>query len=83
VVLEHVAELEAGERLAVEQDLAGIDREQPRDHVDQGALAAAIGAEHRHQLAARNIEIEIVVDNGVGKPFGEAANGDMRGGALR
>ena len=51
------------ERLAVEQDLAGVERDQPGDHVDQRALAAAVGPEHRDQFAARDIEIEIVVDD--------------------
>ncbi len=62
IVLEHVAELDLAQRLAVEQDFAGIDRDQPGDHVDQRALAAAVRPEHRDELAARNVEIEVVVD---------------------
>ena len=42
VVLEHVAELDLAQRLAVEQDFAGIGRDQPGDHVDERALAAAV-----------------------------------------
>jgi len=83
IVLKDVTELDLVQRLAVEQDLAGIGRKQSRDHVDQSALAAAVGAEHRHQPAARNIEIEIIVDRGVGKTLGQPAYCDMRSGPLR
>jgi hypothetical protein len=80
IVLEHVAELDLVERLAVEQDFTGIDWKQPGDHVDQRALAAAVRPEYRHQLAARDIEIEIIVDRGVGEALAQAADRDMRRG---
>jgi hypothetical protein len=83
IVLEHIAELDLVERLAVEQDLPGVDRNKPGDHVDQRALAAAVRPEHRDQLAARNVEIEVVVDDGVAEPLGQAADGDMRPGGGR
>ena len=69
IVLEHIAELDVLERPAVEQHLAGIAWKQVGDHVDQRALAAAIRTEHRNELAARQVEIEIVVDDGVGEAF--------------
>src|ERR1700678_1503245 len=50
VVLEHVAECDVADRLAVEQHLAGVHRNQAGDHVDQRALAAAVGAEHGDKL---------------------------------
>ena len=74
VVLEHVAELDLRQQHAVEQDLAGIDRDQPGDHVDQRALAAAVRPEHRDQLAARNVEVELVVDDGLVEALAQAAD---------
>ena len=78
IVLEHVAELDVRERLAVEQDLARIGRNEPGDHVDQRALAAAVGPEHRDQFAARNVEIEVVVDDRLVETLAQAADGDVR-----
>src|SRR5882672_2366459 len=83
IILEYVAKPDPADRLAVEQDLAGIDREKPRDHVDQRALAAAVGSEHRDQFAARNIEVEIVVDRRIREALGQAADRDVGRGALR
>ena len=78
VVLEHVAELDLRQQHAVEQDLAFVDRNEPGDHVDQRALAAAVRPEHGDQFAARNIEIEVVVDDRLVEPLGQAANRHMR-----
>ena len=78
VVLEHVAEFDLPQPHAVEQDLAGVERDQPRDHVDQGALAAAVRPEHRDHLAARNVEIEVVVDDGLAEALAQAPDGDVR-----
>ena len=79
IILEHVAELDVAQRLAVEQDFAGIGRDEPGDHVDQRALAAAVRAEHRDELAARDIEVEAVVDHSVDEVLGQAADGDVGG----
>ncbi|MNN49510.1 hypothetical protein D3C81_1640380 [compost metagenome] len=70
VVLEHVANARVLERLAVEQDLAPVDRNQPRDHVDQRALAAAVGAEHRDDLALRDVQVEVLVQRPAGEVLG-------------
>ena len=77
VVLEHIAELDVAQRLAVEQDFAGIERDQARDHVDQRALAAAVRPEHRDELAARDVEIEAVIDDGVVEALAKPADGDV------
>ena len=78
VVLKHVAEFDLVEPHAVEQDLAGVGRNEAGDDVDQGAFAAAVRPEHRDQFAARNIEIEIVVDDGLVEALAQAADGDVR-----
>ena len=76
VVLEHVGQPRLLDGLAVEQDLAGIERHQAGDHVDQRALAAAVRPEDRDELALRQIEVELVVDDGVVERLAQAANGD-------
>jgi hypothetical protein len=78
VVLEHVAELDLVDGLAIEQDPPGIDRDEPGDHVDERALAAAVGPENRDQLAPRDVEIEIVVDHRLVEALAQAADGDVR-----
>ena len=76
VVLEHVGQPRLLDGLAVEQDLAGIERHQAGDHVDQRALAATVRPEDRDELALRQIEVELVVDDGVVERLAQAANGD-------
>jgi hypothetical protein len=80
VVLEHVADLGLGQALAVEQDLAGVERDQPGDHVDQRALAAAVGAEHGNDLVLRDVEIEVFVQRPAGEVLRQAADGDVGAG---
>ncbi len=65
IVLKNITELDLVEQHAVEQDLTGFRRDEAGDDVDQGAFAAAIRPKHRDQLTTRNIEIEIVVDDGL------------------
>ena len=77
VVLEHVADLGLGQRLAVEQDLPGIDGDEAGDHVDQRGLAAAIGAEDGDDLVFGDVQVEILVQGPAGEILGQAANGDM------
>ena len=77
VVLEHVADLGLGERLAVEQDLAGVDRDQAGDHVDERRLAAAVGPEHRHDPVLGDVEVEVLVQRPAGEVLGEAADRDV------
>src|SRR5262249_11469881 len=79
IVLEYVAELDVAKGFSVEQDFAAVGRDQAGDHVDQRALAAAVWAEDRHQLPTGDVEVEAVVDDGVGEMLGQAADGDVGG----
>ena len=45
--------------LAVDEDAAGRDVEEPRHEVDDGRLARSRAADERHRLAARDLEIEV------------------------
>ena len=47
------------ERLAVELDAALVDRQQPGEAAEQGALAGAVGAEHGDGLAALRGEVDV------------------------
>src|SRR5260370_5277631 len=76
VVLEYVGTPRLLNGLAVEQHLPGIQRQQPGDQVDQGALAAAVRPENRDELTLRQVEVEAVVDDGPVERFAQAANGD-------
>src|SRR3954447_17669054 len=76
VVLEHVGQPGLLDGLAVEQDLTGIDRYQAGYHVDQRALATTVRPEDRDELALRQIEVELVVADGVVERLAQAANGD-------
>jgi hypothetical protein len=78
IVLENVAKIDVRKPSSVEQDLPGVGGHEAGNHIDQRALAAAVRAEHRDQFAARDVEIEIVVDDGLVEALGQAANGDVR-----
>src|SRR5205085_944741 len=77
-VLEHVADPDVLDLETVEQDLTAVPRHQPRHQVDQGALAAAVRAEHGYDPAARDVEVEPVVDHHLVEALGQPANGDVR-----
>ena len=67
VVLEHHADLalvrrQARQRLALEQDLAGGRRLEAGEHHQRRRLARARGPEQRQELAALDVEMEIVDD---------------------
>src|SRR5262249_38712224 len=79
IILEYVAELDVAKGFSVEQDFAAVGRDQAGDHVDQRTLAAAVRSEDRNELSARNVEVEAVVDDRVGKMLGQAADGDVGG----
>jgi hypothetical protein len=83
IILEHIAEIGVRSLSTVEQDLPGVGGNEARDHVDQRALAAAVRSEHRDQFAARNVEIEIVVDDGLVETFAHAADRHVCGGFAR
>src|SRR5260370_17597505 len=76
VVLEYVGTPRLLNGLAVEQHLPGIQRQQPGDQVDQGALAAPVRPENRDELTLRQVEAEPLVDDGPLKRFLPAPNGD-------
>ena len=82
IVLKHIAEFYVAERLAGKQDFTGIGRDQPRDHVDERALAAAVRSEDRDELPAWDVEVEAVVDDGVVEALAETADGDVGGGSI-
>src|SRR5262249_56221980 len=42
------------------RDFAGLDLAHPGDEAEQGGLADAVGADHSHHAAGRNIEGEVV-----------------------
>src|SRR6185436_5831483 len=49
---------------------------EPRDDAQQGRLARARRPEQRHQLAGRDVEVQVVADNGVAEAFVEVADFD-------
>src|SRR5215213_4983843 len=64
VPLEHVADLAPYlalfHRLAVDEDVAAGPGDQPGDHVQDGALAAARRTQERDELAAPNVEGHLI-----------------------
>ena len=49
--------LGSDERLAIHDDLAGLNRFQPVDAADERALAAATGSAHHHDFSCRDFQI--------------------------
>ena len=81
VVLEHEAHLAlahvgVGRVLAVEQHAARIGHLQPGDDAQQRRLARARGPEQRHQLAGRDVEVQVVADDGGAEALVEVADFD-------
>ena len=67
--------------LAAEEDLAGVGLLEARDHAQGRRLARARGPEHREELAAGDLEVDMVDgdDVAVGLPDADAADvGDGR-----
>jgi hypothetical protein len=52
--------LQSPKTLAIEDDLAGRHRDEPRDQVHQGGLACAIGTDQADDLALRELQADIV-----------------------
>jgi hypothetical protein len=48
-----------GQILAVEEDTAGLRRQQPNHGIEQGRLSGAIGAEDADRLALRHDEVHV------------------------
>jgi hypothetical protein len=46
--------------VAVEEDLAGVDRVDPRDALDQRRLAGAVVTDERHDLAGADLEVDVI-----------------------
>ena len=59
--LDRVAGGAEGDRLSVQQDLAGIRAVEPVEDVHQRRLAGAVLAEQRVHLAAPDVEVDVVV----------------------
>ena len=72
-----------GDRLAVEQDLARVGREQPVQDVHQRALAGAVLAEEGVDLAGPDEQVDAVVGDDAGEALGDAAHLEARGGRAR
>ena len=51
---------QVGEIALVEVDAAGVDRNQPDDHVEAGRLAGAVRAEQADHFAARNLQRHVL-----------------------
>src|SRR5262245_65142712 len=73
----HVTDL-ALDRIAVANDveaengaLAGISAEEAAEHADERGLAAAVWAEEPADLAAPDLEINVVHGRAIAEPFGQ------------
>ena len=87
VVLEHEADAailgsEPGDVAAVEEDLAGVDLGEARDHAQERALAAAARPEQHEELAGRDLERDAVDDRGVAVALGEVLDADRHRGGV-
>ena len=61
-LLEHHRAVGAGpgDRLAVHADVAGVRLDQPEQDIEEGALAAAGGADDRQELALADVDVEVL-----------------------
>ncbi len=66
---------------AVDDNLPGARNVRARDHAQQRGLAAARGAEQAEELAAPNVEADIVNGDDVAVALGDSSNADDRVGA--
>ena len=65
-------------KLVLDVDLAGVDRVQPHDASEQGALAAAAGSDDDEPVVAAHFKIETLedLDGAVGEAFVQAVDPD-------
>ena len=70
------------DRLAVDENVAGVRVEQPDDVLDQHALAGPGGAEHHRDLVLGQAEVEAVEDAGAAELFDEVDDLDRVGAAV-
>ena len=85
VVLEHqadaaIARPHVGHVAAVQRNAAVIDAGEARDGAQQGALAAARGAQQHEEFAFADLDGNVVDDRLVLIPFGDLVEGDGHGG---
>ena len=83
VVLEHEADVPvahalADSVLAVDVQAAGVGPFEAGDDAQQCGLARARGPEQRHQLAGRDVEVQIVADDRGAETFVEVADFDAQ-----
>jgi hypothetical protein len=83
VILEHhgdvpVLGIELVDDAAVDRDLAGGDVLQPGDHAQQGALAAARGADEDHELAVDDLQVDAMHDLDLAERLFHAAKAEAR-----
>src|SRR5262249_6408937 len=72
-----VARLEPVDDATVDGDLAGRDLLQAGDQPQQGRLAAAGRAEHHHELAVGDVEVEAGDDLAAAVALAQPADGDV------
>ena len=65
------ADGQRGDALALVPDVAGARPEVTRDHADEGGLAGAVRPDDATQLAARELEIDVVGGDQALKPLGQ------------
>ena len=85
VVLEHQADAaiacpDVGHVAAVQRNAAVIDAGEAGDGPQQGALAAARGAQQHEELALAHLDGNVVDDGLVLIPFGDLVEGDGHAG---
>ena len=73
----------AVDALAVDQDLAAVDRQQAVDAAQQGGLAAARRADNGDDFARSDLEIDVAEHFERAVTFAQATNADAGGGGLR
>ena len=82
VVLEHHADTalvhgERGHVAIAEPHTAGLGRDEPREHAKQRRLAAARGAQQREELAAGNLEVQILEERCALIALGDVLEADL------
>jgi len=78
IILEDIGDARVPDCLPIIEDVTGVHRHQTGDHVDEGALAAAVGAEERDEFSERKVDREIFIDHGPLEPLAQAANRQQR-----
>ena len=73
----HGMRLEPADPLAVEQDLAVGRRQERGDQLEQRALAGAVRADHREDLAVRDLEADVVDRDQAAEALGQMLDAEQ------